>query len=101
MPLFNFLRLDSPPRRDPSPAPAPRPAAPPPQPNQNSSNKPKEKPLSEVENAVREVNEAIVAITTLESSSQHPAHELIAKAARRSLRDVGAFLDRLRRRKTF
>jgi len=80
VPLFNFLRLDSPPWRDPSPAPAPRPAGRPPQPDKNTSSKPKEKPLSEVENAVCEVNEAVVAITTLKGSSRHPAHELIATA---------------------
>lgn len=51
----------------------------------------------EVTEAIREVNTAVAALSQLESTSSHPAKDLIGKVARTSLRDVGRLLQRIQR----
>ena len=79
----------------PAPTPAPLPIANPT--TQTSDQKPPPKSPDEVVEAIREVNTAVVALTQLESTSNHPAKDLIARVARRSLRDVGQLPQRFQR----
>lgn len=53
----------------------------------------------EVTEAIRGVNTAVVALSELESTSSHPAKDLIGKVARHSLRDVGRLLQGFQRSK--
>ncbi len=86
-----------PPPKKPAPpaTPAPLPIANPT--TQTSDQKPPPKSPDEVTEAIREVNTAVVALTQLENTSSHPAKDLIARVARRSLRDVGRMLQRFQR----
>lgn len=79
----------------PPPTPTPLPIANPT--TQTSDQQPPPKSPDEVTEAIREVNTAVVALTQLESTSNHPAKDLIARVARRSLRDVGQMLLRFQR----
>ncbi|MGH9536035.1 MAG: hypothetical protein ACRD2E_14385 [Terriglobales bacterium] len=89
MPPTPAKKAGQPPSRGPLPIANPTIPTPGPQPPPSSPD--------EFTEAIREVNTAVVALTQLENTSNHPAKDLIAKAGRHSLRDVGRLLQRFQR----